>query len=78
MDLGIYLTEKFWGRDIAVASEKLFMVGLQRGYENELIDLQGQHYHGDERVLSIQQWMEVNFNQSVDLPSIVIEPPVIS
>ncbi len=70
MDLGIYLIEKIWGPEIALIIEKQMLVGFRRGYENELIELQGQHYHADDLILSIQQWMEVNFNQSSDLNAI--------
>ena len=70
LDLGIYLVEKLWGQEIALQVEKQLLVGFRRGYANENIDLMGLHYHGDDTILSIQQWMEVNYNQSFDLDAI--------
>jgi transcriptional regulator GlxA family with amidase domain len=58
MNLIIYLLEKYYGREMAILSAKLFQIDLDRSSQAPYIVFNGQKSHTDEIVLKAQEYIE--------------------
>jgi transcriptional regulator GlxA family with amidase domain len=60
MNLIIYLLEKYYGREMAILSAKLFQIDMDRSTQSPYIVFNGQKSHTDEIVLKAQDYIEKN------------------
>lgn len=60
MNLIIYLLEKYYGREMAILSAKLFQIDIDRSSQAPYIVFNGQKSHSDEIVLKAQDFIEKN------------------
>ncbi len=58
MNLIMYLIEKYYGRELAVLSSKLFQIDLDRSSQSPYIVFNGQKSHNDPIVLQAQEFIE--------------------
>jgi len=70
MDLGIYLVEQLWGSEIANLLNLNFLIDLKRNYKPEFINTEGHKFHDDDLILSIQNWLELNYTKNTNLEDI--------
>lgn len=66
-DLLVHLVERLHGRDTAAAIADWALVDSQRSYQRALAAFDGQKYHGDNEVLSIQAWLEGNYPRPITM-----------
>jgi hypothetical protein len=45
----------------------MFLIDYRREYASEFIAVGGQTYHHDDRILLVQQWMEIHLSTSINL-----------
>lgn len=60
MNLVIYLLEKYYGREMAVLSSKLFQIDMDRSSQSPYMVFNGQKSHTDDIVLQAQEFIEKN------------------
>lgn len=60
MNLILYLLEKYYGREMAILSSKLFQVDIDRSSQSPYIVFNGQKSHEDVVVLKAQDFIEKN------------------
>lgn len=66
-DLGLYLIELFCNHETAVRAAKTFVLDSGRPNQLSYSPLIGKKFHNDERVLSIQNWMEARFREAISM-----------
>jgi transcriptional regulator GlxA family with amidase domain len=66
-DLLVHLVERLYGREVAAAIADWALVDSQRSYQRALAAFDGQKYHGDNEILSIQAWLEGNYSRPVTM-----------
>ncbi len=73
LDLVIACVGDLYGREVAehVASE--FLMGIRRSYTVANLAFDGQKYHGDRLILSVQRWFERNVDKPVLLHRVARE-----
>jgi len=64
IDLSLYLVEKYCGHEVAVQSSKSMISDIGRTTQAPYCMYQFRKDHSDDKVLSIQEWIEKNFNQN--------------
>lgn len=64
-NLLIYLIERHVDRQAAIATAKAFMIDLDRMSQSPFMVFSGQKTHGDELILSIQEYLEQNYEEKV-------------
>lgn len=64
-NLVLYLIEKYAGRDVSIRCAKLFQVDIERNSQSPFIIFSGQKDHNDEVILSVQDYIENNFNNKI-------------
>lgn len=69
-DLGLYLVELFCGHETAANLSKFFVLDLGRANSLTYSPLISKKYHKDEQILSIQNWMEDNYQTSIMIEKI--------
>jgi transcriptional regulator GlxA family with amidase domain len=65
-DLSLYLVEKFFGRQTAVASAKTMVLDLGREMQTPYGYLPFPKDHGDPSVAEAQKWIEQHYRQTID------------
>lgn len=71
-----YLIEKHCGREITIQISKLFSIDIDRHSQAHFSVFQGQHQHGDEAILSAQNYMEKNFEESITIDQVAQTTPM--
>ncbi len=66
-DLLVHLVERLHGRSVAASIADWALVDSQRSYQPALAAFDGQKYHGDNEVLSIQAWLEGNYPRPITM-----------
>jgi transcriptional regulator GlxA family with amidase domain len=66
-NLVLYLIEKFAGRDIAIASAKIYAVDINRESQSPFIIFSGEKTHDDESVKNAQEYIETNFGKKISV-----------
>ncbi|RLU01843.1 GlxA family transcriptional regulator [Ketobacter sp.] len=66
-DLALYLVEKLCGKEIARQCANALMLDTGRTSQSMYAGIMHHRMHHDERVQSIQQWLEQNFNADINL-----------
>lgn len=65
LNLNLYLVEKFAGREMAVLSSKIFEIDINRNSQSPFIIFKGQKSHNDSEILSIQEYIEQNYQDKI-------------
>jgi transcriptional regulator GlxA family with amidase domain len=63
-DLSLYLVEKYCGHDVALQSSKSVISDIGRTTQAPYAIFQFQKDHSDNRILTVQEWIENNFDQT--------------
>ena len=66
-DLIVSIIEMLFGPSIARQISQDFLIGFNRSYTLANVTFDGQKYHHDGKVLTVQQWLERNYDQDVSL-----------
>ncbi len=64
-NLVIYLIERYGGRELAIMTAKAFMIDVDKNNQSMFMIFNGQKGHDDEVVLSIQEFLESNYQQGI-------------
>jgi len=64
IDLSLYLVEKYCGHEIALQSSKSMISDIGRTTQAPYCMYQFRKDHSDDQILTIQDWIEKNFNQN--------------
>lgn len=70
LNLCIYLTEKFCGKEIAVLTSKMLLAGYDKINQSEYSIFFPQHHHGDEAILKAQQIVESATDEKVSVEAL--------
>lgn len=63
----VYLLSRFSHEEVATQVEHTFLVDFRSGYQHDFIQLADKSRHLDETILSAQQWIEIHFQQEIQL-----------
>jgi transcriptional regulator GlxA family with amidase domain len=63
-DLSLYLVEKYCGQEVALQSSKSIVADIGRTTQAPYAIFEFQKDHQDQRILSVQQWIEDHFAQN--------------
>ena len=66
-DLALYLVEKLCGKDIARQCANALLLDTGRTSQSMYAGIMHHRLHSDERVQTIQQWLESNFSTEINL-----------
>jgi transcriptional regulator GlxA family with amidase domain len=67
LDLALYLVERFCGHDIAMQTAKALLIETPRAWQAGFAIVPLKTEHSDETILSAQEWMHQNFQQTFPL-----------
>ena len=70
IDLPVYLTEKYFGHDVAIQSSKALVHDMNRSSQTPYTVFQFQKEHTDEAIKVSQQWIEENYTQGFDFDEV--------
>jgi len=73
IDLSVYLVERYCGKDIALESSKAMLHDLGRKSQEPYSVYQFAKNHTDSKIISIQKWLEENYNQNIDMKELAKE-----
>lgn len=72
-DLALLLIERYCGHDIATNTAKAHVLDLSRGTQSAYSQVRSKKYHQDREILTIQEWLELNFNNKVNLENLATQ-----
>lgn len=64
-DLIVSIIELLLGPDVSRRLRQDFLIGFNRNYALSHVQFDGQKYHHDHQILTIQTWLEANFDRPV-------------
>ena len=64
-NLLLYLVEKYTDRDTAILASKYFAIDIDRESQASFMLFQGQKDHGDTAIVSVQDFIEANYNEKI-------------
>jgi len=67
MESMVYLISRLSCPQVGEAVEHAFLVDFRSGYSGEFTSMGHQTYHQDDAILSIQQWLEIHFMDSITI-----------
>jgi transcriptional regulator GlxA family with amidase domain len=70
-NLALFLVEKYGTKELALTSAKVFLVDSGRKIQTPYQMYQISKSHGDEEIVSVQDWLEVNFNKTITLENMM-------
>ncbi len=70
IDLGLYLIEKYCGREIAIQTAKLYIHDMNRIYQSPYSTFHFQRNHNDQQIHQSQRFLEESFAESLDFSQI--------
>lgn len=70
LNLLLYLIDKHLGREMSILAAKMFEIDIDRKSQNPFVIFVGQKGHGDEGVLSAQQYIEQNFTERINVDQV--------
>jgi len=73
IDLSLYLVEKYCGHEVALQSSKAVIFDIGRTSQAPYAIFQHQKNHHDKQILSVQEWIEQNFNKSFNYDKLASE-----
>ncbi len=71
-DMCLVLTERLFSRAVALRMAKLLVVSNHRESQSEFAEFQRFKRHGDLKVKAVQDWIESNYDQSIDVSSLAV------
>jgi transcriptional regulator GlxA family with amidase domain len=66
-NLAIFLIERYASKDLAISCAKVFLVDSGRKIQTPYQMFQIPKNHGDEQIAHLQEWLEMNFNNTISL-----------
>lgn len=66
-NLALFLVERYGSKELALTSAKVFLVDSGRKLQTPYQMYQVSKNHGDEEIVSLQDWLEINFNEKITL-----------
>jgi len=66
-NLALLLIEKYGSKNLAITSAKVFLIDSGRKIQTPYQMYQVSKNHGDEEIVSVQDWLEKNFNEQISL-----------
>jgi transcriptional regulator GlxA family with amidase domain len=66
-NLALHIIQRFTHADIALACAKIFLVDAGRKLQTPYQIFQFSKAHGDEPIMKIQDWLEVNYQEKISL-----------
>jgi transcriptional regulator GlxA family with amidase domain len=66
-NLALFLVERYGSKELALTSAKVFLVDSGRKIQTPYQMYQVSKSHGDEEIVSVQDWLETNFNENITL-----------
>ncbi len=66
-NLALFLVERYGSKELALTSAKVFLVDSGRKIQTPYQMFQVAKNHGDDEIVSIQDWLENNFNENITL-----------
>ncbi len=66
-NLALFLIERYGSKELALTSAKIFLVDSGRKIQTPYQMYHVSKNHGDEEIVSVQDWLEKNFNENVTL-----------
>jgi transcriptional regulator GlxA family with amidase domain len=73
LNLLLYIFEKHLGRDISILASKMFEIDIERKSQNPYMIFTGQKKHGDETVLKVQSFIELNPAETYSIDALCIQ-----
>ena len=65
LEILIHVLGKWFGREHAAQLESIFMPDFKQDLSTEFLAMAEHYGHGDQSVLKCQQWLELNYDQSI-------------
>ncbi len=69
-DLALYLVERFGSAPLAKACARMMLIDRSRREQAPFVRFQGRKNHGDEPILTVQQWLDKNYRGKVVIASL--------
>jgi transcriptional regulator GlxA family with amidase domain len=69
-NLVLYLLERYASRDIVLRVSKFFLLDMDRTSQSQFTIFKGQKAHGDAAVLSVQEYIEQNYEEKMNVDQI--------
>jgi transcriptional regulator GlxA family with amidase domain len=66
-NLALFLIERYGSKELALTSAKVFLVDSGRKIQTPYQMYQVSKNHGDEEIVTIQDWLETNFDEDITL-----------
>jgi transcriptional regulator GlxA family with amidase domain len=66
-NLALFLIERYGSKELALTSAKVFLVDSGRKIQTPYEMYQVSKNHGDEEIVRVQDWLEINFSKSISL-----------
>jgi transcriptional regulator GlxA family with amidase domain len=66
-NLAVFLVERYGSKELALTSAKVFLVDSGRKIQTPYQMYQVPKSHGDEEIISLQDWLEKNFSDNITL-----------
>lgn len=73
LNLLLYLIEKNLGREMSVFASKMFEIDIERKNQTQFAIFMGQKQHGDEAVVTVQEYIEQNFQDKLSVDDLCIK-----
>jgi len=70
LNLLLYLVEKFAGRDMAIASSKMFEIDIERNNQSVFMIFHGQKDHDDETIKRAQLFIEQHYQEKITVDAL--------
>ena len=70
LDMALFLIERYCGYDIAMASAKSNVFDISKSSRAAYSSVPGKRYHQDAAILSLQDWLDLNFHLNVTVPQL--------
>jgi transcriptional regulator GlxA family with amidase domain len=66
-NLALFIIERYGSKELALTSAKVFLVDSGRKIQTPYEMYQISKNHGDEEIVRVQDWLEINFSKSINL-----------
>ena len=70
LDMALFLIERYCGYDVAIASAKSNVMDITKASGSTYCSIPGRRYHQDSAILSLQDWLDQNYQQDISIVSL--------
>jgi len=70
LDLALYLIERYYGHEIAIACAKSNVIDMDRSSQSAYSVVRSKKYHHDLTILAIQEWLEDHYQDKIQLDDV--------